>query len=79
MPLLDTAELAKAVQEIYRYPLRQTAVDVLNRQLRSGISDEELAEMVQSLRQDNALCVIHEQEQTEEPQIICSMGLAQCQ
>jgi len=77
MPLLDTTELAKAVQEIYRYPLRQSAIDILNRQLRSGISDEELAELVQSLRQDNALCVIHEEEQSQEPQIICSMGLAQ--
>lgn len=76
MPLLDTTELAKAVQEIYRYPLRQTAIDILNRQLRSGIADEELADLVQSLRQDNALCVIHEEEQTQEPQIICSMGLA---
>ncbi len=76
MPLLDTSELSKAVQEIYAYPLRQSAIDILNRQLRSGISDEELAEVVQSLRQDNALCIIHEQQQTEEPQIICSMGLA---
>jgi len=76
LPLLDTTELAKTVQDIYRYPLRQSAIDILNRQLRSGIADEELADLVQSLRQDNALCVIHEEQQPEEPQVICSLGLA---
>jgi len=73
--LFDTAELAKAVQEIYRYPMRQTATDILNRQLRSGISDEELAELVLNLREDNALCLIHEEQETQDPQIICTMGL----
>ncbi len=37
MPLLDTSALSKVVQEIYRYPLRQSATDIINRQLRSGI------------------------------------------
>lgn len=76
MTLLNTTELAKAVQEIYRYPLRQTATDVLNRELRSGIADEDLADLVLKLREDGMLCLIHEERQTEEPQIICSMGLA---
>ena len=30
----------KAIEDIYRYPLRQTATDTLNRQLRSGIDDQ---------------------------------------
>ncbi|MFW6106699.1 MAG: helicase-related protein, partial [bacterium] len=76
MPLIDTSALSKAVQDIYRYPLRQSATDIINRQLRSGISDEELAELVLMLREDNALRQIHEEEQPEEPQIICTMGLA---
>lgn len=67
--------LNKAIEEIYRYPLRQTAVDTLNRQLRSGISNQSLAELVVTLRDDGHLCVIEETEQTREPQIICSMGL----
>lgn len=66
----------KAVNEIYRYPLRQLAVDTLNRQLRSGISDEELAILVVKLRKDGRLCIIQEEEVTHEPRIICSMGLA---
>lgn len=76
MSLLDTSALSKVVQEIYRYPLRQSATDIINRQLRSGISDEELADLVLMLREDNALCLIHEEEQIQEPQIICTMGLA---
>ena len=35
--LFATPELAKAIEEIYRFPLRQSATDILNRQLRSGI------------------------------------------
>jgi hypothetical protein len=73
--LFDTVELFKAIQEIYRYPLRQTATDILNRQLRSGISDEDLAELVLNLREDNSLCLIHEEQETQDPQIICTMGL----
>ncbi|HJT57364.1 MAG TPA: helicase-related protein, partial [Ktedonobacteraceae bacterium] len=70
------AELFSAVDEIYRYPLQETARDTLNRQLRSGIDDEQLVNLVINLRADNHLCQIHEQdEQGEEPQIICSLGL----
>ncbi len=68
-------ELLKAIDEIYRYPLRQSAIDTLNRQLRSGISDETLAQIVITLRNEGRLCVIHEEEQIQEPRIICSMGL----
>ncbi|MGO8747361.1 MAG: hypothetical protein ACLQNE_15355 [Thermoguttaceae bacterium] len=62
-------------EEIYTYPLRQTAVDTLNRQLRSGIADDNLAELVVELRAEGRLCIIHEEEESQEPQIICSMGL----
>jgi hypothetical protein len=74
--LFDTPQLAKTIEEIYRFPLRQSATDTLNRQLRSGISDEKLAELVMALRDDDRLCIIHEEEQTHEPRIICSLGLA---
>lgn len=75
--LFDIAPLHKAIDEIYRYPLRQTATDTLNRQLRSGISDESLAELVIALRDEGRLCLIHEEEQTQEPMIICSLGLVE--
>lgn len=74
--LFESQELLKAIDEIYRYPLRQTAIDTLNRQLRSGISDETLAQIVITLRAEGRLCIIHEEEQIQEPRIICSMGLS---
>jgi superfamily II DNA or RNA helicase len=74
--LFDSPTLVKAIDEIYRYPLRQTATDTLNRQLRSGISDQSLAELVTALREEDRLCIISEEEQSQEPRIICSMGLA---
>jgi SNF2 family DNA or RNA helicase len=73
--LFESQELLRAIDEIYRYPLRPTTIDTLNRQLRSGISDGELAELVVALRDENRLCIIHEEEQTHEPRIICSLGL----
>ncbi|MDD5434336.1 MAG: helicase-related protein, partial [Nitrospira sp.] len=73
--LFESLELLKAIDEIYRYPLRQTATDTLNRQLRSGISDETLTQLVIALREEGRLCIIHEEEETQEPRIICSLGL----
>lgn len=70
--------LYKAIDEIYRYPLRQTAVDTLNRQLKAGITDEGLAELVIGLREDDRLCIVHDGEvEFQEPRIICSLGLSQ--
>jgi len=73
--LFASQELDKAIGEIYRYPLRQSAVDTLNRQLRGGVDDETLAQLVIALRDDDRLCLIHEEEHAQEPQIICSLGL----
>jgi hypothetical protein len=62
---------------VYRHPLRQSATDALNRQLRGGIDDERLAELVVSLREDGRLSVIHDgdADAERESRIICSMGL----
>ncbi|MGH8005853.1 MAG: helicase-related protein [Candidatus Binatia bacterium] len=73
--LFESQELLKAIDEIYRYPLRQSAVDTLNRQLRSGVSDATLAQLVVALRAEDRLCVVEEGEREQEPRIICSLGL----
>ncbi len=73
--LFDTAELGRCVEEMYRFPLTQTAKDVLNMHLKSGVSDEMLADAVTMLRRDNRLCVVNEDGTEREPRIVCSLGL----
>jgi hypothetical protein len=65
----------KALEDIYRYPLYQSATDTLNRQIKAGISDHSLLELVFSLREDGRLCIIEDEEKQNEPTLICSMGL----
>lgn len=73
--LFASADLLKAIEDIYKYPLLQSATDTLNRQLKSGISDQDLAALVISLRQDGRLCRVEEDGEPGEPQVICSLGL----
>lgn len=74
--IFENNVLHKTLEEIYTYPLRQSAIDTLNRQLKSGIAPEELAKLVTALREDDRLCIISDDEQYKpEPKIICSMGM----
>jgi superfamily II DNA helicase RecQ len=73
--LFERPQLRRAIEDIYNYPLRQVATDTLNRQLRSGISDEVLAQRVMELREEGRLCIIQDEEELKEPRIICSLGL----
>jgi len=72
-----TQDLTKALDDIYRFPLREVARDVLNRQLKSGIPDHQLADLVVSLRAEDRLSIIEEDkiEDNKEPHIICSLGI----
>lgn len=75
--LFDTDSLKKAIGEIYKYPLRESAKDLLNRRLRIGISDDQLAALVVELRNEGRLCLVEDDsgETLNAPQIICSMGI----
>ena len=74
--LFDIAALHHAIDDIYRYPLRQSAVDTLNRQLRSGVDDATLAQLAVALRDEDRLCLTGDQEaEFQEPRIVCSLGL----
>ncbi|HEX6798965.1 MAG TPA: helicase-related protein [Ktedonobacterales bacterium] len=71
----EADEVQRAVDEIYRFPLQQTATDALNRQLKIGVSDEALARLVVMLREDGRLCYAQDEGRSREPQLICSLGL----
>lgn len=73
--LFESPVLHKAIEQIYRHPLRQTATDTLNRQLRAGIANETLAALVVALYEEDRLCLVQEEQASHEPHIICSMGL----
>ena len=74
--LFATAALKQVIENIYRYPLRPVATDILNRQLRLGISNEKLAEVVIELWNDGRLCIVEEEHEMQEPKIVCSLGLS---
>ena len=68
--------LKKSVDDIYKYPLKEFARETLGRQLKAGIADDQLASLAISLREEDKLCIVNEDEQpTRQPQIICSLGL----
>ena len=77
--LFDTGALHKAINDIYRFALRQSAVDTVNRQLRSGVDNARLAEIVISLHEEDRLCLTGDDAEAQEPQIICSLGLFDCE
>jgi hypothetical protein len=68
--------IERTLEDIYRFPLYQTATDTLNRQIKAGLADPELVELVLSLREEGRLCLIDEQDANRESKLICSMGLA---
>jgi hypothetical protein len=68
--------LKRAVDDIYKFPFKEFARETINRQLKAGISDEDLVSLVVSLREEDKLCITeHDEMPSREPKIICSMGL----
>lgn len=74
--LFVTEELKRSIEDIYRYPLREYARETINRQLKMGISDDNLGQLIVSLRDEGKLNLKDEEEiKYKEPKIICSMGI----
>ena len=73
--LFRDAELERALDDIYLHPLLETSGDLLNRLMRSGVNDEELASAVKSLREEGRLTYTQKDAALREPRVVCSMGL----
>jgi len=73
-PILE--QLPPIMDMLRQYPLKEAARASLRRQMRLGMPDEQLIEMVMTMHAEERLCTITE-ETTEapEPQIVCSLGL----
>lgn len=81
-PNLFTAELLQELESlidhIWRYPLKRSAQDAISRQMRLGITDEALFDLLRQRNADNNLCEITDEESEPQvaPLLICSLGLA---
>ena len=74
--LFVSEQLKKGVDDIFKYPMKEFARETLNRQMKAGISDDQLAELVVSLREEDKLVITNDGDQPRKsPQIICSLGL----
>lgn len=75
--LFVNEELKRTIDEIYKYKLKEFAKETFNRQLRSGITDAQLAELAISLREEGKLVIIEGEDESKfkQPQIICSLGI----
>ncbi len=73
--LFRDEELERALDDLYQRPLLETAADLLNRLMRSGVDDEELAGAVKSLREESRLTYTEDDATLREPRVVCSLGL----
>jgi superfamily II DNA or RNA helicase len=68
-------ELDRALDDIYNHPLLESAADTLNRLMRGGVKDEQLADAVKSMREEGQLTYTPDEAAQREPKVVCSMGL----
>jgi len=78
--LFDTLPLQRTIEDVYKHPLRSTASDILNRHMKSGCTDQDLAELAVGLRETGRLSIVESEEEPETlAHIICSLGLVEGQ
>jgi hypothetical protein len=68
--------LKRALDDIFKGTLTEHARDVIASQLKAGVGDENLAELVKTLREDNKLILSSDTpDAASGPQLICSLGI----
>ncbi len=73
--LFEIKPLHQAIDAIYDAPLTEAARDLLNREMKSGIDNEKLVDLVLSLQEEDRLCIPKDDVEAREPKIICSLGI----
>jgi hypothetical protein len=73
--LFDIKPLHRAIESIFSRPLQEAARETLSRELRTGIANEKLADLVLALHEEDRLCVHEDDTDAREPRIICSLGI----
>jgi superfamily II DNA or RNA helicase len=70
-------KLEPVIDLIWRFPLKRSAQDAISRQMRLGITDEALVDLVLRRAADESLCEVTDTDPAEaaEPRLICSLGL----
>lgn len=69
-------ELKRVIDDIYKYPLTEYAITSISRQLKIGVSPNQLVELIKAFREENNLCITESIQTTSRlPRIICSMGI----
>lgn len=72
----DADKYKRVLDDIYKYPLCERARDILSRELKSDVSDEEFSNTAVLLREDDRLVISDDTENDYKPtQIICSLGM----
>lgn len=72
----DKEDLKLAINDIYNYPLLDTAKLTIGQMLRRNQDNDEIVQYVLELRKNGALCRLPiEDNAHKEPSIVCSMGM----
>ncbi len=72
----DKEDLKLAINDIYNYPLLDSAKLTIGQMLRRNQNNDEIVQYVIELRKNNALCRLPVEENTHrDPQIVCSLGM----
>jgi len=71
---VEMADLDACIQALYVYRLTTRATEQINRMIRTNAHDADLVQLILSLRDDDHLSIIEEEQEPQEPRILCSLG-----
>jgi hypothetical protein len=73
--LLEYPMLNDILEQLSDYPLYPTTLDELHYKVRNRIKNDELLQYVIQRYREQRLCIVYENIELREPQVICSLGI----